>query len=167
MTSNWNGHLRRNMAVIARLRKRNPNVLSKEANAKIVRERMVERMVRSRFETEGGSTGMRWKALKPSTVSQRRRQGFAPGPVLVRSGTLMKAAVTGREKPTRTGIVKRMRNTQGPAYAGRSAPKALSVYAGALNQERPFYNNPSQRESRDIVRRFNMITDREFVRMID
>lgn len=46
-----------------------------------------------RFATEGRSDGEKWVPLKQSTLDIRRRRGFAPGPINVRTG-LMRDYVT-------------------------------------------------------------------------
>lgn len=46
------------------------------------------------FEAEGGflSTAPKWAPLKPSTIADRLRKGFGPGPILRRTGMLMASA---------------------------------------------------------------------------
>ena len=44
------------------------------------------------FSTEGRyGTGSRWKALKPGTINSRLKMGWGAGPILVRTGDLMRS----------------------------------------------------------------------------
>ena len=49
-----------------------------------------------RFQTQGSSTGKPWAPLTMSTVQQRKRLGFGPGPILYRVGVLKSSVVNGR-----------------------------------------------------------------------
>ena len=43
---------------------------------------------RAVFTTEGAAGRGRWRPLKPSTIEERRRLGYGPGPILKRTGAL-------------------------------------------------------------------------------
>lgn len=61
------------------------------AVAERVRE-ATQAIVRENFETEGAASGHPWPPLKASTVLDRRRKGFPPRPILVRTGRLKRSA---------------------------------------------------------------------------
>lgn len=55
-------------------------------------EKTITSAVKKNFATQGAYSGEQWAPLKPSTIRDRKRRGFKPGPPLVRSGELKRAA---------------------------------------------------------------------------
>lgn len=60
----------------------------------IAREDM-RRDIKKVFETEGASMGERWVGLSKNTIKDRKRKGFPPSPILVRTGTLRNSLLGG------------------------------------------------------------------------
>jgi hypothetical protein len=139
-------------------------------------------IVAERFATGGATSGTVWASLKASTIKQRARQGYGPAPVLVRSGSLMRAASGGKETATSDGITLDFKDGPAPAYKGKgkagkqqinnnarianSMAKAfvgksgaLSDYAGALNKRRPFYAAPTEQELRPLLQARDAMID--------
>jgi hypothetical protein len=159
---------------------KNPANLSEQINRKLAAEGFVRRIVADRFSTGGASSGTQWLPLTPRTLAQRRRQGFPPGPVLVRSGTLATAATTGREIADAEKITLEFRDGPAPVYAGGGKARkakvntkaraanfffgmfvgrsgALSDYATALNRKRPFFAQPNEGELAELKKRRDAI----------
>jgi len=134
------------------------------------REGFVTEVVERRFDSQGATSGTPWAPLKPATVKQRLYQGFNPGPILIRSGTLFKAARDGQRTYSETGIKLKLKDGPAPRYIGKgrarrtkklgtlrvsnldtggivfTRTKKLSDYADALNKARPFYAPPTNQE---------------------
>jgi phage gpG-like protein len=49
---------------------------------------IVLKEIERNFDEEGARLGPKWKALKPATERDRLRQGYAPHPILQRTGAL-------------------------------------------------------------------------------
>ncbi|MBE7465473.1 MAG: hypothetical protein HS116_18505 [Planctomycetes bacterium] len=155
---------------------RDPASLSLKINQQLVREGWLQALIAQRFASEGKSAGEPWRPLARSTVAGRRRLGFAPDPILTRSGFLQAGAVGGKETADAKGITKVFKDGPAPRYIGggqsrkrrglASAAKAntffgfsvarsnrLSDYAFALNAQRPFYGRPTPDELLPMLRR--------------
>jgi phage gpG-like protein len=50
------------------------------------------------FASQGSRGGFPWRPLKPSTIEGRVRAGFAPGPILQRTGTLRDSLVNSNHR---------------------------------------------------------------------
>jgi len=50
--------------------------------------------VEKRFKSQGSYSGKGWPRLKLSTLKDRKRKGYPPGPILVRSGALRDSLVS-------------------------------------------------------------------------
>jgi len=66
----------------------------------------------SNFRSESDA-GKRWAPLAPSTLAQRERKGYGPGPILQREGTLRTLASAHREVSESGAEV----GPEGPDYA--------------------------------------------------
>lgn len=145
----------------------NPAILAERINSKLAREGHVDLIVAKRFLSQGQSAGTSWAGLKPATIKQRERQGFASGPILIRSGLLRRAAVEGKTTATATAITKEFKDGAAPRYVGSGRVRKqgmrlkaggrtgqmfrvrggrLSDYAGALNSKRSFFDPPTSQE---------------------
>ena len=157
---------------------RNPDQLAHRINITLANEGWLPEIIGRRFDTEGASSGNPWPALKPETIRQRGRQGFGPGPLLTRTGTL-RAAVTvqARQVASPGGIRLSMKDGKGPVYVGGGkaigrgklrghstwgSPK-LSEYAGALDRERPFFGPPVGEEARPVYERRSQLVQQAIV----
>ena len=136
----WANQLRRGALVQNKLQGA-PRRESRRANERLAKDGLLKRLVRRRFDTQGGSQGRFWASLAPSTRKQRARLGFPPTtPKLVRTGTLRRhASEKARQKATSTSLRITMAPGSGPKYSGRKRAPALSRYAPALNAARPFF----------------------------
>ena len=79
-----------------------------------------------------------WKALAVSTIKQRVRAGFEPGPIMLRSGTLKENCAANREVTLNNGVL-----TVAVFPAEATAPYSsvpITEYAAALDAVRPFYD---------------------------
>ncbi|MCZ7645301.1 MAG: hypothetical protein M5U26_08455 [Planctomycetota bacterium] len=100
-----------------------PGLLAERVNLKLAKEGWLDRILAARFATGGASSGSPWPALKPSTVKQRARLGFAgTGPILVRSGTLQDAALEGKTEADAFGLTKKLKDRAAPRYVGAARP---------------------------------------------
>lgn len=102
-------------------------------NTEAAKQDFVKNAVQKRFDDEAGPDGP-WKALKPSTLKQRRKQRFGFGPILQRTGTLKATALRGKTTATTTTLTLQIKDGPAPKYSRGS----LSRYAGVLNAARPF-----------------------------
>ena len=150
---------------IGGLRRR--EALAKSVNEQLVREGYTREILEQRFLTQGKSTGRPWKPLTPGTILARARLGFSAGPILKRSGTLMRAVVDSSIRVGPRTIRVKMKDGPAPTYLGRgsikrtpkrgqvasSGGKKLSDYAEALNEVRPFMSKFTGRELTKARRR--------------
>jgi hypothetical protein len=146
--------------------------------AKIDNGALIRAIVETRFLTAGASGGQNWPALATSTQKQRAAQGFgAAGPILERSQMLRMGAINGKLSWDADTITLEFKDGGAPRYIGngrarkkkvlRGAAEAmdmarmaglsatgnsnrLSDYAGALNEKRPFYGEPTDNELREV-----------------
>lgn len=93
----------------------------------------IEGIVQNHFEdNESG-----WKALAASTVKQRIRLNYQPGPILLRSGTLKDNVAANRDIEISGSEI------SGAVFpAAATAPYSdvpITEYAEALDKVRPFY----------------------------
>ena len=95
-------------------------LIAKKINNELAKQGYLKAIELERFATQGASSGQKWSPLKKATVCQRRRQGYGPVPVLVRSGTLLKAATTGKEVADEHGIVLQFKDRAAPKYSGKA-----------------------------------------------
>jgi len=139
---------------------RDPSTLAQGINAKLARTGFLNQIVKRRFATQGGTSGTSWPALMPATIRQRARQGYAPGPILIRSGTLGTAATGGNATATAATITLEIQTGQAPY-----AKVPLSVYAMALNRKRPFYGPPTDQEMTELIAARNALIANIYVRI--
>jgi hypothetical protein len=119
-------------------------------------------IVAQRFATEGASGGNRWRSLAPATIADRKRFGFAPGPILFRSGRLCDAAVNGDPVWDVESVRLRLKRRAAPKYVGKGRAKLrkakdpkyarIEVYGYRLNQDRPFFQPPSGDEAVEMLK---------------
>lgn len=83
---------------------------------------------RANFTTEGAAGRGRWAALAPSTLRERARLGFGPGPILVRTGELRDHVLSAPAKITRRGRTVELRIQPGPVVGG--VPKYVANALG-------------------------------------
>jgi hypothetical protein len=109
-----------------------PAVLEKAMSAALDE---VEVQLKENFANRQGD----WTPLAKSTITQRLRQGYGAGPILVRSATLMSNAASGREVEI-TGD--EIRGDVFPNDDARAPYSKVSLgdYMEALNKVRPFYD---------------------------
>lgn len=162
----WQKQKERIASVLGVLTRTSPRTLSRMANKRICDEKFVGRTIGARFDTQGMSGGAPWPSLKADTVRERAKEGFAPAPILVRTGTLKKASMKGRDKPDTTGITHNFQDGPGPAYGKRKATR-LSVYAQALNRTRPFLQDVVLPEAKAIINRYMEIVKNFYSNALD
>ena len=86
------------------------------------------------FSSEGALGRGKWAPLKPATLADRRRKGFPPGPILLRTGAL-KRHVLGTSAQIRTvGGTTELRIAPSPVVEGTGRPyyRAQALGYGAL-----------------------------------
>lgn len=83
------------------------------------------------FRSEGAAGRGRWSALAPSTLAERQRLGFGPGPILVRTGGLRDHVLSAPARITRRGNTVELRIQ--PAAVVDGVPKYA---ANALGTDR-------------------------------
>jgi hypothetical protein len=110
-----------------------PAVLEKAMSAALDE---MERQLEINFAKRQGE----WKPLARSTQLQRLRQGYGPtSPILIRSGTLMSNAASGREIEVKNGEIRGDVFPNDDAKAPYS-DASLGDYMEALDSQRPFYD---------------------------
>lgn len=157
----------------------NPNALALIINKRIAKNddgALIRNIIQTRFATGGTSGGFSWRPLADATQDERKRLGYAPaGPILIRSGFLVRGATEGKITWDADQIVLTFQDGPAPNYKGkgkatrkkinRAAAHAidqaratgmdggsggtsnrLSDYAGQLNADRPFYGAPNAAE---------------------
>lgn len=67
-----------------------------------------------------------WAALAPSTLRDRRRRGYPPGPILTRSGALREHVLGTPARITRSGNVYELRIAPSPSVGGVPKYRALA-----------------------------------------
>jgi hypothetical protein len=114
-----------------------PQILEKAMHAAL---NEVENSMKINFTERQGE----WKPLAISTQHQRMRQGYGPqSPILVRSGTLMENAASGREVEI-TGDELRGDVFPNDDAAPPYGTSSIGDYMEALDSIRPFYNLSEQ-----------------------
>lgn len=71
------------------------------------------------FDTEGANGRGTWAPLAPSTLADRRRKGYGPGPILHRSGALRRHVLATHANISRRGADAQLRIRPKKAVAGR------------------------------------------------
>jgi len=107
--------------------------LAQKINRVLAGKGLVQDLVRDRFASEGASAGRPWAPLKPATIKQRIRLGFAPGPILRRSATLQAAAAEGKISATADAISLAFCDGPAPRYVGRGQARKRRVDSAAVS----------------------------------
>lgn len=102
-------------------------------------ELIINSATRAQFESQGRRGGTPWRQLATSTLKQRIRQGFGPGPILLRTGRLAAALSSGQAILSSSGSQIEMRYDQTQAEIGarhqrgtkRMPARPVSVLASA------------------------------------
>lgn len=81
---------------------------------------------RAVFRSEGAAGRGAWPALAPSTIAQRRRLGYGPGPILLRTGALREHVLGTPAKISRVAGGVELRIAPTPVVAGRPKYRALA-----------------------------------------
>ena len=174
------------MATISDLRRafhatryaKNPALLAKKINRVLAKEGFLDEVIVNRFATGGASSGKTWPKLKAGTLRQRKKLGFGPGPILVRSGFFQKAATKGKTTFDEEKIVKHFKDGPAPVYLGKAKShkskadatgkvKQISSYAFALNAKRPIYGDLSPAELKPIFARRDQLIDAVVVELLN
>lgn len=88
---------------------------------------------RAVFSTEGSAGRGAWPPLAPRTLAERRRLGYGPGPILVRTGALMRHVLAAEAKINRTGDGFELRIEPGVSVGGVPKYRALAKGSAATN----------------------------------
>lgn len=75
------------------------------------------------FDSEGGMVGG-WKKLSPSTLRLRKKRGYGPGPILVQSGGLRRAAI---EYPLSFSKKTMTRTVPGSGHTWAGGPTTINI----------------------------------------
>lgn len=86
---------------------------------------------RAVFQSEGAAGRGPWPALSPRTIAERRRLGFGPGPILVRTGQLRDHVLTTPAVVTRRAGLVELRIA--PAAVVGGVPKYVANAMGTSN----------------------------------
>lgn len=106
---------------------------AKQIDENIAKSGAVNEIIEKRFFKQQ-SAGVPWKPLTPETIKRRKSAGFAPGPILMRTGKLFKGATSGK---ARASLNKITLPFKGRAYYG---------FYRNVNTGRDFYAPPSSSE---------------------
>lgn len=81
-----------------------------------------------------------WEPLKPSTIAQRKRLGFGPTPILVRSRVLVENVASVVTPANKNGQV--ITASIGPDNSAQTSygKQPLGEYIAALDEVRPFFD---------------------------
>lgn len=115
----------------------------------------IEAAIVANFDKNQGS----WRPLAQSTIQQRLRQGYGPGPILVRSGTLRDNAAVAHSVVASTNEIK------GSVYPdeGSQAPYShvsIGAYLQTLNAQRPFYQLDDSQQAQVLDKFYAIIRDK-------
>ena len=149
-----------------------PSKIARMVHEKLSQEGALHDVLEERFFTEGSSGGEPWTALTEGTERSRAKLGFPPShPILRRSDALMAAVVGGDYSDDELGLYLNLHDGPAPRYTGKGHAKVkkdkhhrgaggkfaaqtmISDYVWALNERRPFLQDPTDAELQPVLQR--------------
>jgi hypothetical protein len=117
--------------------------------------KVVEEEIKANFDSRQAS----WRPLAIGTIQQRLRQGYGPGPILIRSGTLRDNVASGHEVSVDSTEISGGTYPNDDAEAPYSRV-SIGEYLEQLEAERPFYDLSDEQQERIFNRFVEIISDR-------